>query len=422
MENLTGILSKDLIAFLITLALALLLGLEQRVHHYDEPKESLFGTDRTFALLGIAGFVFWKINPYVPGIFLAGNLLTGLLAGIYYLQRTKIQQKFGATSIIAALITFNLAPLVYLYHYWLAVLVSVSVLLLIQAKTELRSLAGKFNDREFIVLSEFLIISAVILPLLPDKIIFPAIPVTPFKFWLAVVAVSGLSYFSYILKKFIFPGNNLILTGILGGLYSSTATTIVLAKKSKDENENPGITASAIVFATGMMFVRIWILAFIFNRQLAYQLLPLLILLTAVDFISGYLLYRKHRSEPASSGEITKTKNPLELKTAFTFALIFVAFTVLTHWIIQHYGVHGIEIFSLFAGITDIDPYLLGIFAGKFDMPDNLLLTATIIAFTSNNLMKWIYVWIFGNKKTGRLVSIPFLILIILALAGISLI
>ncbi len=408
-----------LLRFILTTALSLLIGLEQRIHHWNEPKETLFGTDRTFALLGLSGFVFDLLNEKVPGIHIAANAGLFFLLGIYYLQRTSIQKKFGATSIIAALITFNLAAVIHYYPVWLSVLLSVTVILLVEAKQELKAFSGRFDNREIVTLVKFLIISGVILPLLPDRIICDLIPVSPFKFWLAVVAVSGLSYSSYILKKFFFPQNGILFTSLLGGLYSSTATTIVLSKQAPKTNQHYRY-AAGIVWSTVMMFLRIEILAFIFNPQVARRLMLIILVLILTGTMTGYIFWQKGiREQNSNNGIRYENKNPLEFKTALVFALLFVIFTALTRFFITHYGTAGLEVLAAVTGLTDIDPFILAIFTGHYSASTELLLKTTVIAFSANNLMKMIYVYIFGGKQLGKLVALSFIILIALALGMI---
>ncbi len=402
--------------FLLTVALSLLIGLEQRIHHWNEPKESLFGTDRTFALLGIAGFVFNLLQIKIPGVYLVANAGLFILMGIYYNRRALQQNKFGATSVIAAIITFNLAAIIHHFPLWLSVLISVTVILLVEAKQELRAFSGKFDNREIVTLVKFLIISGVILPLLPDRVIWDFIPVSPFKFWLAVVAVSGLSYGSYILKKFFFPKNSLILTSVLGGLYSSTATTIVLSKQAP-RSGNLRSYAAGIIWATVMMFVRLEILAYIFNPEVARHLLPVILVLIITGTAAGWILWKKGQTGSAANETLQyENKNPLEFKTALIFALLFVIFTALTRFFISHYGTAGLEILAAVTGLTDIDPFILAIFTGHYTAGLELLVRATVIAFSANNLMKMIYVYIFGGKQLGKLVTVPFLLLIAIAL------
>ena len=186
------------------------------------------------------------------------------------------------------------------------------------------------------------------------------IPTSPYKIWLAIVVVSAISYLSYIIKKFIFPESGILLSAVLGGMYSSTAVTVVLAKKSR---EGTGVvkTAAGIIFATGVMYVRILILPFIFNQAVAGVLLPYLLILGALAGLIGLFFLREKHSEkdpPLPDSD----HNPLEFKVALIFGLLFTLFGILTKYILEYYGSLGMGILSFIVGVTDIDPYLLSLF------------------------------------------------------------
>lgn len=153
-------------------------------------------------------------------------------------------------SIIIGLITYCLAPLIYTQPSWMVLLVVVCVFIITELKETLFQFSTKFDNDELITLPKFLVLAGVVLPLLPDKTISPTLNFSPYKFWLAIVAVSGISYFSYLLKKFVFPHSGIILTGIPGGMYSSTAATIILAKKSKELPQNNLVAAAIILPVT----------------------------------------------------------------------------------------------------------------------------------------------------------------------------
>ncbi len=247
--ELVNLIPPDFIKFLLVALFGLLIGLEQRRHNIKAGLETLFGTDRTFTLTAILGYILYIISPQNLAPFLGGGAAIALLLAIFYYQKITIQKRFGGTAIIIAFITYCLAPLVYTQPAWLVLLIVVCVLVLTEMKETLLEFSAKFDENEFITLAKFLVLAGVILPLLPNTPISEHINITPYKFGLAVIAVSGISYFSYLLKKFVFPQSGIILTGILGGLYSSTATTIILARKSKESPDSKGVP-SAIVLTT----------------------------------------------------------------------------------------------------------------------------------------------------------------------------
>jgi len=415
MSQLLENISLDLLNFIIVLAFSLLIGLEQRVRHIHEKPGFLFGTDRTFTLIGILGFVLYIISPKSLIPFVAGGMGILILLVVYYYLHTRLYKDFGVTSIVIALLTYSLAPLVYMNNRVLTLSVFVSIIILTGIKEDLRSFASKFDSKEFLTLAKFIILSGVILPLLPKESIFPGVELSFYKIWLAVIAVSSISYLSYILKKFIFPDSGIILTAILGGLYSSTATTIILAKKSKTE-KNVIPIVSGIIVATSMMYLRLLILAFIFNKEIALKLLPFFLIPAFIGVFLALYLYRKNEtSNDTENIQLEEGEtNPLELKTAFVFGLLFAFFSVLTDFILTHYGQKGIAVLSLIVGITDIDPFVLNLFQnGLSQMSIDLIVRSVVLATIGNNIIKMIYAVILGNKKIRKPVIFGFTILIL---------
>ena len=259
--------------------------------------------------------------------------------------------------------------------------------------------------------------SGIILPLLPHTIISDIVPISPFKFWLVVVVVSGVSYLSYLLKKFAFPKNGMLLTGLLGGLYSSTATTVVLARKSKEADVAANQVSAAILSATGMMFIRIYVLIVIFNHALAKLMIVHFTLLTVLTFGVSWLLAK--RGNKGKNTEISehKHKNPLEFKTALLFAFLFVLFAVLTKYVLNDFGTKGLNIFSFVVGVTDIDPFLMSLFTGKYQIALEAIAKATLIAISSNNILKLGYALMLGSKAIRKPLIIGFSIIVLATVA-----
>ncbi len=382
----------------MVVAFSLLIGLEQRRHHFDEPKDSLFGMDRTFAMIGILGFILYRISPDNLIPFSIGGIVISAFLAIYYFKRIESQNRYGLTSIIIVLITYSLTPLTYNSPVWLTILIVTTVLVLTQLKQQLRMLGGKFDDNEFIILAKFLVISGIILPLLPNTEITEFIPVSPFKFWLAVVVISGISYLSYLLKKFVFPQSGMLITGILGGMYSSTATSVVLARKSREKGVAVNLMTASIILATGMMFIRIFVIILIFNPALAKHLAIPFGSLTLITFLTAGVIYKVCKKGVSTTIEAKKIKNPLEFSTAMLFAFLFVLFSVITKYVLNYYGTQGLDFLALIVGVTDIDPFLVSLFSGKFQVSLSAIANATLIAISSNNLVKLGYVLVLGNK------------------------
>lgn len=409
---------EDIIKFLLVTIFSLLIGLEQRRHYIKEEFETLFGTDRTFTLIGILGFILYAIAPQTMIPFLGGGAVIAIFLTVFYVEKIKLKKMFGVTSPVIALITYCLAPLVYTQPHWLTLLIVVSVLVITELKETLFEFSKKFDKDEFSTLAKFLILAGVILPLLPDKPISEEINISPYRFWLAIVAVSGISYLSYLLKKFVFPKSGIILTGILGGLYSSTATTIILAKKSRDLEEDNKVMAS-IILATSMMYLRIFLLAIFFNKQIAVELVPSFTVFILVSFTMAFYFYRFHKSKPMDENKvelIQSTSNPWELKTALIFAALFIFFALITSFVYKNYGESGITSLALIVGVTDIDPFIINLFQSNWNMAPSTIINAVLIAVSSNNLLKMVYGIVFSDKSFRTQLIISFGILILVGL------
>ncbi len=413
-------ISTDLINLLLVVVFSLVIGLELRQNNLNEKAGSLFGTDRTHVFIGLLGYILFILSGPKLWLYISGGMGVLLLLSIYYHHKIIEKNQFGITSILVALITYTLAPLIYTKPLWLPIAVVTIVLIIVELKGYFWKLSSQFDENEFIILAKFLLISGVVLPLLSNQPISAQIPVSPFKIWASVVVISGISYISYLIKKFVFPQKGAFITGLLGGLYSSTATTIVLAKKSKYTTGNYNQIAAAIILATGMMFFRILFLAFVFKASAGKALALPMILLGLLSALIALIIYKTDKNVTVENNfKETEVKNPLEFKTALIFAFLFVFFSLLTEYVLKWYGHQGLHILSFIVGITDIDPFLLSLFSGKYHITIQTLVQATLIAVTSNNLIKLIYALLLGNRKIWRPLLIAFGLIIT---AGILLI
>jgi uncharacterized membrane protein (DUF4010 family) len=213
------------------------------------------------------------------------------------------------------------------------------------------------------------------------------------------VIVSAISYLSYLLQTYFFRKSGVLITGLLGGTYSSTATTVIISKRSREVKSGSGVYAASIIFANAMMYLRVLILMFIFNSVLAYKMLPYFGILIVSAAVIGFILYV--RKKPQAKDNIEPAhKNPLELKVSLMFAGLFILFSVITAYTITNYGTSGLDILSFITGFTDIDPFLLNIFQGKYELPMETLGRASLQAIISNNILKSIYILSFAEKDT----------------------
>lgn len=410
---------KDLTNFLLVFIFSFLIGLEQRRVHSENEFDFLFGTDRTITLIGILGFLLYVLDPKNLLLFLAGGAIMLVLLGIYYYNKIKLKNHWGLTSIVIAFISYCFAPLVYLFPLWLVMAIFVTILIVVEIKESLFQFSKKFDRNEFTTLAKFIIIAGIVLPLLPRQPISQMFNISPYQIWLSIVVVSGISYISYLFKKFIFPTSGIVLSAILGGLYSSTATTVILARKSK-EDEAPLAITTGIFIATAMMYVRILLLAWFFNQGVALKLLPPFFVFIVVIALFVLFLNLGKKAKLETIVKTLGTQNPLEFKIALIFGLLFTFFSIVTKFVEMHYGALGVNILSFVVGVTDIDPYILNLFQSNTASLDiTTIARATIIASASNNLVKMIYAFVLGSKTIRTRIAIGFSILFLVNIIAV---
>ncbi len=405
--------SQLIIQLVASVGFAFLLGMEVYIKTPEEKKQFLFGSERTFAFIALLGFILLHSNQLVSHLFLAGFLSLSLFFLAYYFHKLKTSDNEGITIIILGLLVYSFPMALEVFPLWVSMLLIVIIMILVESKEKVKEFSKKLYTEDFVTLAKFVFLSGVILPLVPDREIITGLPVSPYKLWLAIVVISAISYFSYLLRKFIFPKAGLMLTGILGGLYSSTATTFIIARKSKEGIDPPSKYAASILAATSLMFLRIYLLIVIFNPGLSITMLPYFLILMCVSALVTFFIYRSSNSNTATetTNEL-KPQNPLELRVALIFGILYVAFSLLTNYTLQIYGHNGLNALSIIVGFTDIDPFLLNMFQGKHpDITVTIITAATLQAIISNNILKMCYAISMGDKAIRKYILIGFSII-----------
>ena len=212
MGKLYQYLPAEFVTFVLVTVFSLLIGLSlRRISLKREGETTLFGTDRTFTFIGILGYLLYTLDPGGYRLFMGGGLILGILLALNYYVKQAQFHVFGATTIIIALITYCLAPVVCTQPTWFSVMVVVTVLLFTEMKHTLTELAQRMKNDEMVTLAKFLAISGIILPMLPDSNLIPGIRLTPYTIWLATVVVSGISYLSYLLRRYVFHESGILV-------------------------------------------------------------------------------------------------------------------------------------------------------------------------------------------------------------------
>ena len=392
-------LPPDLVKIALVLFLSFLVGLEREEHKANGSSYS-FGGVRTFPLIGLIGYSLALLSgnqvlPLTIGFMVVAGFL--LLSYWHKLSKTELP---GVTTEMSALTIFLVGALVCYGHLWIATTLGVASLLLLDLKQTLENLSARIAPSEILTFTKFLVLTAVILPILPHQE-FSRFHINPFKTWLVVVAISAISYGSYVLQKLTKGRGGIELAALLGGAYSSTVTTVVMARRAAREHR-PQLFAGSILIASGVMYLRLIILLALFNRHLM-QLLWLPFLVFAVLAIGGGWLWtrRADSNAPAVQREF-EPKNPLELGTAFLFAALFLAMLILTQLAVTYLGRAGVNSLAVLMGVTDVDPFIMGMTqaAGALT-PLKIAAGAVVIAASSNNLIKGIYAFSLADRKTG---------------------
>ena len=392
-------LPADGVKILLVLFLSFLIGLE-REEHKASAEHYIFGGVRTFPLIGLIGYSVAVLSGgQVLAVTLGFVVVAGFLSLAYWHKLT-CSGAAGVTSEMSGLTTYLVGALVYYDHFWIATALSVASTLLLELKTGLENLTKRIAPEEIFTFTKFLLLSAVILPILPNSE-FGSFRINPFKTWLVVVAVSTISYGSYVLQRLTKKSGGIILAAILGGAYSSTVATVVLARRASQQNR-PHLFSGGMLMASGMMYLRLAALLGLFNRSLMVTLAPAFLLLAGLASGVGWLWSRRPDADTEELKREFEPKNPLELGAALLFALLFLVVLVATRLAVIYLGRAGVYALAAVMGITDVDPFIMGMTqaAGALT-PLQVASAAILIAAASNNVVKGIYAFTFAHRQAG---------------------
>ena len=385
-----------LVQFVFIALLSFIIGLEFHNYRRLNKPDLGFGTSRTLTLTGILGYTLYIIDTTQQAFFI-GLCGLFLFMALYYFKRYN-EQRSSLLSPLIATFTYLLAPIVIKFPYWFSVMYVALILVILSAKPKIRSFSNAIDNGEVITFTKFLVMVGIILPLLPTAKIASVIPVTYYQVWLALLVVSGVSYASYLINTYWLKNNGLIITGIIGGIYSSTVTTAVLARRSREIVPDSS-TAEAIILATSMMYIRLLAIVFLLGHvEEGLKLLGPFAFFILLTSMAALILHFQSKKTKVTSPEVTLS-HPLEFHMALLFSFLFVAFSVLTAYVVVHFGNEGLKFLSFIVGLTDVDPFILSLLGGNYSLASSQIVAAIIIAAGSNNLMKAIYAASIGRNK-----------------------
>lgn len=411
--------------FLLLLGLGFFFGLAFEEFHAAEPLPRPGGV-RTFPLLALSGAILYRLDPQGLLPVSAGLAVLGVWLAIYYrhhLIETEAtaggRRDAGLVVPVCNLLAYLLGPATLLGPGWIAVGATVGVVLLLTGREKLHGFARRIELGEILTAAKFLALTGLVMPLLPDQPVTPYTHITPRQVWLAVLAVCSLSYASYLLRRTLAKTGIGLLTAVLGGLYSSTATTIVMARRAAAGDAARAEAETGIILATAVMYGRLLAIVAVFDRSLAAGLAPSLLALAGLGLALAGLVWRRTApSAPAAAPPPAAPSNPLELSAALVFAVLFVAIAVASTWARAEFGTAGIYALAGLVGAADIDPFVLSLAeGGAAPLPPGVAAAAVLIAAASNNLLKAAYTVAFAGIGPG---AVPATVLAALAMASLG--
>jgi len=392
----------------ITLVIGMMIGL-QREMHYHKKKEISFAGTRTFALIALLGYLSAWLQSFSPLFLVVSLSIFGLLLLVSYIIKNIKGASHGATTEMAALITFILGVMLSFSLENYAIGLAVIILFLLEIKGDISKIEEHITSQDLSSMTLFLMMSFVVLPLLPDKMVDPFGIFNPYKTWLMVVLIAGISFIGYIAIKILGNKRGVYLTGIFGGLVSSTAVSITLSKLYALQKTFLKNFAGGIAIASTIMYLRVLLETSFFNLSLTKALAIPYLGATTVGLLFVFYLY-KHEGVHKIT-QIEANKNPLDLSEALKLGLLFGLIFGSIGIFQSKFGDSGVYIISFLSGFTDVDAITLSLSQlAHHKISQEVAMSGIIIASIVNSLVKLGIVFILGGKKLGLLMALFYLL------------
>ena len=406
-DNFSLTQSEFFIRLMVATGVGLVIGLE-REHAYVSKKREIFAGIRTFVFVVLFGFLTTFLSYYLsPWVFAIGLLGTIAIVTVsYWISANK--GAMGGTTELAFIISFLLGSVILLGFTEAGLAVTVVVVVLLSLKVRLKTIVDRITEDEMVAFIKFVVLALLILPFLPNTFIGPYEVFNPRELGWVIVLTSGIGFFGYILMKFLGSDRGILLTGIAGGLVSSTIVTWVFSKKSSQVPELSKNCAIAILVASSIMVIRVYVWIIIFNPSL----LPELILPLFIVFITGLLvafyLYRSQLNKEATPTNFP-LGDPLNLRDAVFFGFLYTAVLLFVSYANNQFGTKGIFLSTAIAALTDIDAITISV--SKLGGDALTILTAQnaiLLATLCNTIVKiGIVLWA-GSGKLRKYVMLGY--------------
>lgn len=396
-------MSDLLVAIVVSACLGALIGL---IRQWDEQADRHPGdfagvrTHTFWAMLGCLGaYANAALAPYT---FIAVLLLVSahLIAQLF---ATRDLGPPGTTSFAGAMLTLFCGALVCWQETKSAVVVAATTMVLLGLKGPIHEWTRTISARDIRALLQFVAISGVVLPLAPNRALGPFGAFNPFSTWLMVVLISAIGYGGYVAIRFVGARAGIFLTGVLGGLVSSTASTLAFSRRSRDEPHLSDHYALAVVAACTVMLPRVLIITGLVDQAFAATLVVPFALMAAPGVGFAVWIWLRHRPQ-IREGDVPPLENPLGLWTAIKFAALYSLIAFLVKIFREQGWDHGLLPLSFLSGLTDMDAISLSIARehGAASTGPDLATRAVVLATVSNTLLKSGMAWALGSPGLKR--------------------
>jgi uncharacterized membrane protein (DUF4010 family) len=414
LTSISAYLNPAFISLIISAGIGLIIGLEREFNTQDDPAH--VGGIRTFVLAAVLGNVADWLSKYTSSALLiaalAGFFL--LICMAYYVQAQK--GKMGLTTEVALLLTFLLGVAVSkgLMQESLAVVVLMTAVL--SLKDQLHGFIQKITEEELFAFIKFIVLALLVLPMLPTAPFGPDNLLTPRDLGYIVVLVLSISFTGYLLLKFGSPQKGILLTAIIGGLFSSTLIAWVFSSKSRERPELSPAYGSGIVLASTIMFVRVFIWASIFAFPVAKELILPLSLMLLVSLAPTWQVIRDHKKESNTTPLVPG--NPLDIKNAIFFVFLYIGITLLMSASRQWLTPAMTYLSGAVAGIADIDAISISTakWASSAEGQTREAAIIILLAVMSNSVFKWLVSVFRGHKAVRKSVGLGFGLVLLVGL------
>lgn len=396
-------MTTELVSFLAAAGFGAVIGLERQAGKHDE--SVLFGA-RTFALYGLWGaFASFVADRYGTGAFVvAAAGFLGLVVAAYVISARR-SGDYGTTTEAAAAAAFLTGVLAYDEQWVAALAVSVGTAALLRSKEPIHRLTDRFTDEDVRAVLQFGVITALVLPLIPDTDLGPYGAFNPREIWLMVVLISAVGLAGYLALRWL-GSKGLVLTGLLGGLVSSTAVTLGYSRMARTGPELSAGLAAGVLAASTVMYPRVLGEAAVIAPTLARGLVvPLVVMGVIVGGAAGWTWFRYGRQD-AEEPKL-ELRNPLTLGVALGFALLYAAIVFFSELLLNEVSVASVQLVGALSGIHDVDAITLSTANLVRDGFDAAVGARTVlIAVVVNTVVKAGLAWfIAGAGRFRRVVA-----------------